>query len=51
MDFRQQKRIKGMVKLILLYGMTFFLALATAPAPADPPDPQQIVDAAIEADR
>ena len=49
MDFRQQKRIKGMVKLILLYGMTFFLALATAPAPADPPDPQQIVDAAIEA--
>lgn len=48
MDFRQQQLTKGMVKLILVYGITFFLAL-TALALADPPDPQQIVDAAIEA--
>lgn len=48
MDFRQQRLTKGMVKLILAYGITFFLAL-TALTLADPPDPQQIVDAAIEA--
>lgn len=48
MDFRQQQLTREMVKLMTVYGMIFFLALSVL-ALADPPDAQEIVDAAIAA--